>query len=164
MAFSPWLGLNCLTWVLVSASLWWMDGCQYDSRLFSLVCFALFGCILFIPSLLLLLLLLQTDSQFLCLQSSHCPCVSVSLVFFSWFSPSALPFSSHLCISLTFLSSLFPPLVCAVNCLPEQHVAGGERKKARVRREKRTLTKAPSPELACSCKKKYINYLHDWMM
>lgn len=44
-----------------------------------------------------------------------------------------------------------------------------EKKKATVMRGKKyTDTKAPSPELACSCtgkkKEKNINYLHDWMM
>lgn len=131
MAFPPWLCLNCSTRVLVSASPRWMDGCQHDSVTHSpSLCFALFGCIL-TYSLLLLRLIRHFDSQFpSCLQWFRCPCVCLSL-----FLP--VPFS-FLIASLRLLSFFFLfhfpscrslPLACAVDCLPEQHVAGGERNK-----------------------------------
>lgn len=41
MAFPPRLGLNCLTRVLVSALLCWMDGCQHDSVTHSPLCVSL---------------------------------------------------------------------------------------------------------------------------
>lgn len=92
-----------------------------------------------------------TYSEFLCLQSFPYLCfpVLVSLsasLHFSYFSPFA-----------------FLPLVCAVDCLPEQHVAGGERKKQPWRRKKAHWQKLLPPSLLVAAKK-YINYLNDWMM
>lgn len=160
MASPLWLGLNCLTCVLVSASLWWMDGCQRDSVTHS-------------PSCVLLCL----DVYYLFLHSSPSSTLTRSFCGFShltvpvflclsgfflcvcfWVSPCALPFSSHLCVSLSSLSS---PRLCSR--LSARATCGRWwEEKSRVRREKSTLTKAPSPELACSCKKK-IHQLPPWL-
>lgn len=51
MALLPEVGLNCLTCVMVSASQWWMDGCQHDSVTYSPSCFPLSGGVLFTLSL-----------------------------------------------------------------------------------------------------------------
>lgn len=101
--------------------------------------------------------------HFHCLQLSHCPRVSLCLcfIFFCIFVCLPVPFLSHRIPAFLLLSSrrFLPP----VDCLPEQHVAGGVSKK----QEWGGRKKHSSPELVCSCKKKNpknINYLHDWMM
>lgn len=148
MALLPEVGLNCLTCVMVSASQWWMDGCQHDSVTYSPSCFSLSGGVLFTLSLVFLIphllrVPLPSVVPYLCFP------VLVSLsasLHFSYFSPFA-----------------FLPLVCAVDCLPEQHVAGGERKKQPWRRKKAHWQKLLPPSLLVAAKK-YINYLNDWMM
>jgi len=147
MSSLPRLGFNCLTHVLVSASLCWMDGCQRDCHTFTLLCFSLFGFILLVASLLLL----NSDSRFLCLESSHRPCVSPSVILLYLFlrvSPSSLPV---LCFPLI----TFFPSACAVDCLPEQHVQVVRgKKKSRVRIErKHTGKNSFPPKFACREKK-----------
>lgn len=93
MALLPEVGLNCLTCMMVSASLWWMDGCQHESVTYSPSCFSLSGGVLFTPSLVFLIPHLLTPSSS---GVSRFPiCVSPC-----WF------LSAHLYISLTFLRSL----------------------------------------------------------
>lgn len=169
MAFPPWLCLNCSTRVLVSASPRWMDGCQHDSVTHSpSLCFALFGCILTYSLLLLRLIRLSATLTpsfpvafsdlavlvFVCHCFSRClfpfllpPCVCF-LFFFSFTFP---------------LVALFPSPAQSIVCQSNMwQVVRGISKSEEREKKKSTLTKAPSPELACSCKKKkYINYLHD---
>lgn len=155
MSSLPRLGFNCLTHVLVSASLCWMDGCQRDCHTFTLLCFSLFGFILLVASLLLL----NSDSRFLCLESSHRPCVSPSVILLYLFvrvSPSSLPV---LCFPLI----TFFPSACAVDCLPEQHVqvVRGKKKKQSEDRKKAHWEKLLPPQVCLSGKKTHINYLRD---
>lgn len=146
MAFLPQVGLNCLKCAMVSASLLRMDGCQHDSVTHSPPCFSLFRMYMLYsfscrprPRL--------AHAKFLCLQLFH-----------YLYSSLLASLSSPLCYFLPFA---FFPVICAVDCLPEQHVAGGERKKQPWRKKTSSLTKAPSPELACSCKK--IHQLPQWL-
>lgn len=74
----------------------------------SVVCFSLPLCILLIPSVLLL----NSDSLLLCLQSSHPPRFSVSVVIFHFLFLDFSHFLTYLiaCVPLAFLSSLSSPL------------------------------------------------------
>lgn len=164
MALPPRLGLNCLTPVLVSASLWWMDGCQHDSVTHSPLC-----------------VLLCLDVYFLFLHSSTSSSSSTLTPSFSAFNHLTVPVFLSLCFffsgflpapclphrisAFLLLSSCrFLPLICAVDCLPEQHVAGGETKTQEWGGKKAHWQKLLPPSLLVAAEKKYINYLHDWMM
>lgn len=85
--------------------------------------------------------------------------VFVPVLFCFLFLP--VPFLSYH-IAYFPLVAFFPS--SAVDCLPEQHVAGGESKKARVRRGKKAHWQKLLPLSLLVAAKKYINYLHDWMM
>lgn len=100
MAFPLRLGLNCLTHMLVSASLWWMDGCQHDSVTHSP------SCVLLCLDVYFLFLHSSSDSEFLCLQSSHTVCVSFSLSVCAF-----LGFSQFLAFLIAFLFFSYFPLV-----------------------------------------------------
>lgn len=86
------------------------------------------------------------------------------------FSRCLFPFLLPPCVcflfffSFTFpLVALFPSPAQSIVCQSNMwQVVRGISKSEEREKKKSTLTKAPSPELACSCKKKkYINYLHD---
>lgn len=154
MSFPLRLGLNCLTHVLVSPSLWWMDGCQHDSVTHSPLC-----------------VLLCLDVYYLFLHSSSSSTLTQSLSAFNHLTLClcfsrflSVPRSSHCTSAFLLLSSrCFLPLVCAVDCLPEQHVAGGERKRQQWGGKKAHWQKLLPPSSLVATKK-YINYYRDWMM
>lgn len=86
------------------------------------------------------------------------PSLSVFLGFSQCLAPLIAPQRFLLLPSRCFL-----PLVCAVDCLPEQHVAGGERKRQQWGGKKAHWQKLLPPSSLVATKK-YINYHRDWMM
>lgn len=92
---------------------------------------------------------------------SQCFLLPLCLCFSRFLS---VPRSSH-CTSVFLLlpSCCFLPLVCAVDCLPKQHVAGGERKRQQWGVKKAHWQKLFPPSSLVATKK-YINYHGDWMM
>lgn len=69
MVFPLWLSFNCLTHMLVSVSLWWMDSCQHNCH----ACTPHVFCSVWMCSVLLIPSLLCFDSQI------FCPCVCLSV-------------------------------------------------------------------------------------
>lgn len=153
MALPLWLSLNCLTHVLVWASLWRMDGCQHSNSTtqshFMHFCSVWMCSVLLFPFTLLLSLPLS-------LYSSHrlCVCFVFWFVFF---------FSSFQCLSISTRVAFFlPPRLQSIVCQSNMWQV--------VRRSSKCLwgvcvsilTKAPSPELACSWGKK-IHQLPPWL-
>lgn len=127
MALPPRLGLNCLTHVLVSASLWWIDSCQHDSVTHSpscvLLCFDVYYFFLHSSSSSSTL-----TPSFYAFNHLTVPVFLCLCFFLSEFL--SVPCLSHRISAFLLLSPChFLTLVCAVDCLPEQHVAGGEKKK-----------------------------------
>lgn len=135
MALLPEVGLNCLTCVMVSASQWWMDGCQHDSVTYSPSCFSLSGGVLFTLSLVFLIPHLLT--------------------------PSSSAFSRSLSVCLLLFSVRFPPARLCSRLSAGATCGRWWEEKATVKTKESSLTKAPSPELACSCKK--IHQLPQWL-
>lgn len=160
MAFAPWLGLNCLTRVLVSASLWWMDGCQHDSVTHSPSCVLL--CLdvyyLFLHSSSSTSTLTPSFSAF-----NHLTVlVFLRLCFFSLGFSQCL--SHHIsCVSLTFLLSLSSSRLCSRLSARATCGRWWEEKSRSEEGKKAQWQKLLPPSLLVATKK-YINYLHDWMM
>lgn len=147
MALLPEVGLNCLTCVMVSASQWWMDGCQHDSVTYSPSCFSLSGGVLFTLSLVFLIPHLLTPSSF---------AFSRSLSVF----PRA-GFSQRISTFLLLFSVRFPPARLCSRLSAGATCGRWWEEKATVKTKESSLTKAPSPELACSCKK--LHQLPQWL-
>lgn len=129
MAFPLWLGLNCLTHMLVSPSLWWMDGCQHDSVTHSPSCILL---CLDVYNLFLLLLHSAFNHLAVCVTHyfSHYVCVFLG---FSQCLPFLIASHCFLYFSLVafFLSSV-QSIVCQSNMWQVVRRKGNseERKKA----------------------------------
>lgn len=166
MAFLLRPGLNCLTSMLVSASLWWMDGCQHASvTLFTFMRSAF---------------VLTASHQFHHSRYSNGFSFWVSSVML--LSVCRLPFSSVwvFLVSpprvpmffraspyfLDFTPVAFFSNVTAVNCLSKQHVVGEETKKQLGEKKKVHWQKLFIPGLDCIWKKRKKNrlYLRDWVM
>lgn len=144
MAFPPRLGLNCLTCVLVPALLCWMDDCQHDSVTHSPLCVSL--------CLAVYYLFLHSSSSTTFSAFSHLTVLvffSLCFMFFlflclSWCLSSL---TASLCFSYFPLAAFFlQSIVCQSNMWQVVWV-----KSKSEEGKKSMLTKASSPELACSC-------------
>lgn len=140
------LSLNCSTRVLVSVSLWWMDSCQHDADILSLVFSSVWMCF---------------NSSSLTPSSCACSHVFFSLTLLCFLSLLFLP---HL-ISLTFLLSLSSPRLCSRLSARATCGRRWEQKATVTRRKTAPWQKLPPPSsLVAAKKKECINYLNDWMM